>query len=248
MSENIGKREAFVALFDILGFQELVKNNQLDKVANAYSRVKEVFEDILSHVNALNKGFKMGITVDTHSFSDTFLIYTSDTSADSFLSLLAACDSLFIGAIENELLLRGAITYGELIISAGVEIGKPIVEAYESEKKQDWSGCWIMDQCRSKIDISNYLKDGSIVEYQIPFKHGQVKSCFAFNWVKSLTYKAMFENMKNDFTVDQIKEQVSFARNEVSDWAIRRKLDNTNRFVDFVLTPEFIALYKTEAG
>ena len=73
----------------------------------------------------------MGITVDTHSFSDTFLIYTSDTSGDSFLSLLAACDSLFIGAIENELLLRGAITYGELIISAGVEIGKPIVEAYE---------------------------------------------------------------------------------------------------------------------
>jgi hypothetical protein len=67
---------------------------------------------------------------------------------------------------------------------------------------------------------------------------------FAFNWVKSLTFKTMFKNRRNDFTLEQIKDQIRFINDKYSNWAIRRKLDNTNRFVDFVLSSKFIKAYK----
>jgi len=244
MSKELGQKDCFVALFDILGFSELVRKNELGRVANTYSRAKKVFKEMLSYVNALNKGFKKNVTVKYRSFSDTFLIYTSTANEDDFDSLLAACDGLFIGAIENRLLIRGAVTCGELIISAGVEIGKPIVDAYNSEQKEDWSGCWITEKCISKINITSYLKDGSVVKYKIPLKDGEVKMYFALNWVKSLTFKTMFKNRRNDFTLEQIKDQIRFINDKYSNWAIRRKLDNTNRFVDFVLSSKFIKAYK----
>ena len=235
---------AYVALFDILGFSELVRRNELSIVADAYSGAKEALADILSHVNALNEGFKVDVAVGYRSFSDTFLIHTSDTSEDAFLSLLAACDGLFIGAIENKLLLRGAVTRGEIITQAGMEIGRPIVDAYKTEQRQDWSGCWITDQCFSDIDVNTYFAHKSLVQYEIPLKDGEVKTCVAFNWVKSLTWKVMFENKKNDFGLEQIEAQVSFMNQRRTDWAIRRKLDNTKKFMEFVLSPDFIEAYK----
>lgn len=246
MPKEISSKDCFVALFDILGFGELVRKNELGRVAKTYSRAKKAFKDILSHINAMNKGFKMDVTVKYRNFSDTFLIYTSMTGEGAFPSLLAACDGLFIGAIENRLLIRGAVTCGELIVSAGVEIGQPIVDAYKSEQNQDWSGCWITQRCISRIDIRDYLTDKSLVKYRIPLKDGKVKTYFAFNWVKSLTFKAMFENRRNDFTLEQIKDQIRFINDECSDWAIHRKLDNTNRFIGFVLSNEFIKAYKAE--
>ncbi|MFH1075559.1 MAG: hypothetical protein V1753_01755, partial [Pseudomonadota bacterium] len=227
LPEAVSNRFVYVALFDILGFSELVKKNELSRVADTYFRAMKAFKDILSDINAMNQAFKMDVVIEYRSFSDTFLIYTSTTGERAFLSLLAACDGLFIGAIENKLLIRGAITCGELIAQTGLEIGQPIVDAYRSEQRQDWSGCWITDQCLEGIKLSMYLKDRSLVRYKIPLKDGEVKTCVAFNWVKSLAWKARFENRKNDFELEQIKRHLNFIYEEHNDWKIRRKLDNT---------------------
>ena len=240
----VSKEVVYVALFDILGFTELVEKNELSKVADTYSRAKEIFEEILGHINAMNRGFKKDVVIEYRSFSDTFLIYTSTINDGAFLSLLAACDGLFIGAIENKLLIRGAITCGELLAQAGVEIGKPIVEAYKSEQRQDWSGCWITDECLTGINLSGYLADRSLVRYEIPLKDGEVKTYIAFNWVKSLAWKAMFENRKKDFELSQIESQLGFINEEHNDWKIRRKLENTRKFIKFVLSSDFIQAYK----
>lgn len=240
-----GNTNVYVALFDILGFSELVKNNELNRVADSYSRAKEVFEDIRGHVNAMNKGFKMmDVTVECRSFSDTFLIYTSKTGDRAFLSLLTACDGLFIGAIENGLLLRGSITRGAIIAQTGVEIGKPIVDAYKNEQRQEWSGCWISNDCLEDIDLTKFLSDKSLVEYEIPLKDGKVERCIAFNWVKSLVWKAMHEKGKNNFDLKQIEDLVCFMNNEETDWPVRRKQNNTRKFLDYVLSPDFMAAYK----
>lgn len=238
------KKEAYVALFDILGFSKLVERNELDRIADTYSRAKEVFEDILSHINAMGKDFEMDIAIEYRSFSDTFLIYTSKTGDDAFLSLLAACDGLFIGGIENKLLLRGAVTRGEIITQAGMEIGRPIVDAYRNEQRQEWSGCWISDECLSGFDATNYFTDKSLVQYEIPLKNGNIKRYVAFNWVKSLTWKAMYENKKNDFELKQIEDMINFMNEQQTDWAVRRKQYNTRKFVEYVLSPEFIMEYK----
>jgi len=241
MDTDITKKESFVALFDILGFSNLLKNNELDKVAETYIKAKRDFEDYVSHINALLQ--KDAVTF--RIFSDTFLIYTSEISDTSFQALLAACDFLFLAALENELPIRGATAIGELIVSNGIEIGKPIVEAYENENKQDWIGCWITDQCMARINKEKHLTGKDIVEYEIPLKDGEVKKMYAFNWIKSLTKKIMLEKRKKDFNTDEIKKEIKFFRKQPSDWKVKRIYDNTNKFIDFVLSPEFVKIYKS---
>jgi hypothetical protein len=245
VTSSVQEQEVFVGLFDVLGFRVLVKNNELKKVTETYLAAKNGFEEGVISINGLHKHSKNKDRIKYHVFSDTFLIYSTGVNENCFLSMLSACDFLFMAAVEHSLPIRGSITRGPLIALEGVEIGKPIVEAYENEQRQDWIGCWIDDNCISGIDISKYLKDKSIVRYKVPLKSGEVRERLAFNWVKSVSWKVMFENRKNDFTLDQIRDQIKFTREVYSDWCVLRKLENTNRFVEFALSPEFVAEYKT---
>lgn len=184
MTDNISGRDVFVGLFDILGFRELVRNNELSKVAETYLTAKRGFKDGVGFINSLHKHSMMKDRVEYRVFSDTFLIYTSGTNENCFPSILAACDFHFIAAVQHSLPIRGSITRGPLIASGGVEIGKSIVEAYESEQKQEWIGCWISDDCALAIDMGKHLENKSIVQYEIPLKDGEIRTSFAFNWVK----------------------------------------------------------------
>jgi hypothetical protein len=217
--------ECFVALFDILGFKDLVRNSKLGDVFKTYQSVKTYIEEMQSHLEALLR--KKPLTI--HNFSDTFLIYTCNIRGliqkdidEIFLSLLAACDSLFIAANENKLPIRGAITAGELIVADGIEIGKPIIDAYEKEKNQEWIGCWIDQECINKLSkegIDEHKKEKVIIEYKIPLKDGKVEKKYAYNWVKSRPFQLGNYNFLEDS----------------SDWSAKRKQKNTKEFIDFVL-------------
>jgi hypothetical protein len=232
-----------VALFDILGFRELLKKNELDRVAATYLGTKKGFEKDVAHINALNKAFDEKGSVKYHVFSDTILIYTSNCDENSFYSLLVACQSLFNSALQNQLPIRGSIARGELITSGGIEVGKPIVEAHENEQAQDWIGCCITDNSVSEIDKEKYLRTKRIVEYEIPFKNGKVSKKLAFNWIWGIAWKVMVTTKKNHFGLEQIYDEITFFREPASDWTIRRKHDNTKKFVDFVLAPDFVTEY-----
>jgi len=245
MGDNIKEKDVFVGLFDILGFRKLVTNNELSRVAETYRRAKNYFDEGIEAINRLQKHQDKKDRVKYRGFSDTFLIYTTGTNDNCFLSMLAACDFLFMASVECSLPIRGAVTLGPLMSSAGIELGKSIVEAYEKEQKQDWIGCWIADECRRDVNIDRYMANKSIIPYEIPLKNGKVDTKLAFNWIMSVTWKVMFANGKNDFTLQQVKNAVNFTQGEPHDWDIRRKFDNTNKFIDFVLSPEFLPFYKS---
>lgn len=243
MAKPIHEREVFVVLFDILGFKKMIETDELAKVAETYRSAKAYFDDPLRSINRLQRHSGKKDRVKYRVFSDTFLIYTTKANENCFLSLLAACDFLFMSAVEHSLPIRGSITYGKLISSDGVEIGQPIVDAHMNEQMQDWVGCWIAEECESKVDISKYITDKSIVRYEVPLKDGEVKTRLAYNWVKAVVWKAMFEGMRNDLTQEQVRAAARFASSASSDWNIRRKIDNTNKFVEFVSSPEFVEDY-----
>ena len=129
--------KSFVALFDILGFRDLVNNDRLEdvyKVFECLSNLRNGVKEMEEHLAALLKTKLLKML----SYSDTFLIYTVDIENMeqkniylAFQALLAACDSLFVAANENELPIRGAITAGKIIAARDIAIGKPIVQAYD---------------------------------------------------------------------------------------------------------------------
>lgn len=241
MNNDIIKRECFVALLDILGFGALV-NNDLEKVAQTYKKANFDFEDGIENINTLLQKNSVSFRI----FSDTFLIYTSEVSDKSFLALLAALDFLFVAANENELPIRGATAVGELIVSNGIEIGIPIVEAYKNEKKQEWIGCWITRSCIDRVsDKESHLSAKSIVEYDIPLKDGEVRKEYAYNLVKSIPniIRSRLRQNKNDFKPEEVIKEINFFRNKPTDEDVRRKHENTKKFIDFVLTPQFLKEY-----
>jgi hypothetical protein len=245
MGTKFNRAECFVGVFDILGFSNLIKTRKLEEVAELYSTVKKYFEEMLNYANSLcNRDI-----VKFYNFSDTFLIHTQNKDDINFQTLLYACDALFLGfneaAQKNNIAIRGAINYGEIMSVEGILIGKPIIEAFEKEKQQEWIGCWIGDDCLNKNRLSEYICDKSIVEYVIPLKNGIVKNCYAFNWVKSIAHKYKVENKNFNFGSKEIIGEINFLKFEPEKWDVKRKYSNTFTFVERVTTLEFVEEYRT---
>jgi hypothetical protein len=250
MKNNNIKKKCFVGLFDILGFKDIVRNNKLNLVYKSYKSAQSCFKEIIDHINAISKQLgKVPLQEDAisfHIFSDTFLVHTSKVSDRDFLVLLTACDSLFLAGHKNKLQIRGATSVGELIVADGIEIGKPIIDSYENEQRQDWIGCWITKECIKNISkqaLDEHLKSKSILKYEIPMKDGKVKHEYAFNWVKSIPNIIKHRESKNEVTLEEIKKEMKFYRKAPTEWSAKRKHENTMKFIDFVLSPEFIKEY-----
>jgi hypothetical protein len=128
---------------------------------------------------------------------------------------------------------------GELIASEYVQIGKAIVDAHEMEKMQKWTGCWVSNKCTQYINMDELTVE--LVQYPIPLKNSTGGIQLAFNWVWSIISKRMINKC---FSVEQVKNDIKFTRNRCFESSIREKQDNTDIFVDCVLSPSFLARYK----
>lgn len=245
MEIKFSRIDCFVGVFDILGFGNLIKTRKLEEVAGLYSKVKKYFEEMLDYANSLwNRDL-----VKFYNFSDTFLTHTKNKDDNNFQTLLYACGALFLGVNEvaqnNNIAIRGAINSGEIISVEGVLIGRPIIEAFEKEKQQEWIGCWITDQCLNRNQLNEYICDKSIVEYAIPLKENEIaKNCYAFNWVKSIAHKYKVENKNFNFGCKEIMEEINFLKCEPEKQDVKRKHNNTISFVERVTTPEFVREYR----
>jgi len=218
------KKEGFVALFDILGFKNILENNDLDRVMLTYQQMGDLveFPTVTNHESPIEP------IVKTLNYSDTFLIYTTEVSDRAFRGLLHVSRLLFLAAYGHKMPIRGATAVGELYVSDTVAIGKPIVEAYKNERGQEWIGCWITQECIDRVsnDVLNELRGGNfIVQYPIPFKDGDIKQLYALNWiVPYLTF--LFQPFNNS---DGFLERKSW-----NGWAEERKHRNTRDFIDFI--------------
>ena len=163
MSSNKPKwKEGYVALIDILGFSRGVEK---DTVKSFFSEYNQSIERIMS----LQEFSSLKYLV----FSDTILLYTQDDKKSSFEMIVSACSILFVSLLKIGLPPRGAISYGKYNLQKtanGVILaGKPIIDAYNYEKKQNWIGIMISPELVGKM-ISN--KNLKILE-----KHPCIEKC-----------------------------------------------------------------------
>jgi hypothetical protein len=239
------KTQSFVALFDVLGFKELIRNSEVTKVAATYNKM---VVDFGRHEEVLNRALRSRVT--SRCFSDTFLLYTIDTDEESFESLIIACFFLYLAAVVNRLPLRGAITVGSLLIADGMEIGQPIVEAHDNEQKQDWMGCWVADECFKHVSSTQrYLDCKWIVKYEIPFKDGEkVGEQYALNWVYLICFMhSYFAKSGDNQTLNRrhLSTLMKVFPRSPTIWGEKRKIDNTRKFLSFVSSSEFLAYYRS---
>jgi hypothetical protein len=232
---TVKPKKCFVALFDILGFSDLVKTGQLQSVYRTYRETVRTFRSWQKIIFKEKTGFPM---VKSEVFSDTFLLYVETCTDDGFSAILGMCNALIFSAVENGLMIRGAVTAGELIISRGAVIGKPIVEAYEHEQRQEWMGCWLTAGCIREVSeekLNGLVTEGLILDYNIPLKSEDVKSYYALNWVRFMTIIYQFVYEGNPHAEERLKRTTQFLDDLPSKWDARRKALNTQQFRDYAL-------------
>jgi len=137
------KIRGFFGMFDILGYRDFIKQNTLDKTIDIFKRLK-VDLDRQAVTLAGQDTRQLTALTPTKSlvFSDTIVLYQalSRSMTDFAPTFLTKACVLLRLAFERGLPLRGAISFGEFFVHERAFLGMPIIDAYEAERTQQWSG------------------------------------------------------------------------------------------------------------
>jgi hypothetical protein len=137
----------FVALLDVLGFTNLVNDDPGGR-------------KVLRYLECL-KSATAGTSVDFVVFSDSIVLTGTDHNPDGLLPIAEACSRLMFNLVQESIPVRGAIAYGEFqreTIDGGGQnssnvfvAGRPIIEAYDFEQRQDWVGIMLAPSAVSAV-------------------------------------------------------------------------------------------------
>lgn len=195
------KKNYVIAICDILGFSKLFSDNSqvdLDIILERYlgflrksvlhSSSKKEFPNVTPTLSEIRKYSELGIAW----FSDTILFYTkTDTENDCRRLLQTIGWLLFENMFSLNTRLRVGISYGEAFMDELNEtyIGEPIVEAYQLEKRQKWSGGALTKKVEERF--GNYLArlnpmESWVIPFTVPMENGFTERLLAINWTNGI--------------------------------------------------------------
>jgi hypothetical protein len=145
---SLDSKDYLIALFDVLGFSNLVKERGSAALLESYQQIVRLVMNrsytAFGRIKVAPDHYIIGGTyapIGYTYFSDTIVLWTTpyETHVAPFL---ARCADLVCEALRIRLPLRGAVTFGEAVMHKPTRtyIGKAIVEANEIEKNQRWIG------------------------------------------------------------------------------------------------------------
>jgi hypothetical protein len=173
-----GKRA--IAIFDILGFRELVNTAELSKLPEI---VKKTL--ILSRNPLISRNLVGSIV-----FSDTIVLYglAGKNIYDESWIIVSSSNLLHMSA-RFGIPIRGALTFGEIFINQKERtiIGPALVKGYDLEQNQNWMGAIIDPDCEDRFklglfNLPNKLHN-NIIKYPAPLKSGLRKDYSCIGWL-----------------------------------------------------------------
>lgn len=138
---------------------QVIKNNTPDRLIKIFNQFIIDLDQKAVTLMHQDEHQVTGITpTKTLIFSDTIILHQTMSESMSDFSpsfLTKACVLLRLG-FEYGIPLRGAISFGEFFVHERSILGKPLVEAFEAEKNQQWSGAILTASAEQKYQ--NYKK------------------------------------------------------------------------------------------
>lgn len=131
---QIKYKNRWFAFFDLLGFQRLVEQKSLEYVI-------PIYDQILLDLKAKARP-KKKYGIDYSWFSDTFIIYSTDDSLESFALIEQASRLFYQKLILRHIPVRAAITVGELYTQKkrNIFLGQAVIDGYKYCESQNWLG------------------------------------------------------------------------------------------------------------
>ncbi len=138
-----------IALFDVLGFENLLVLRGLDRMLQDYGKLTAIVDKMngCMCIQSIPNGDgtcspAVGYLATAQAyFSDTILLW-SDYDTFRLPAFCQMCSDLFSESLELGLPVRGGIAVGDAHLDAnsGVFVGIPLVEAARVESAQLWLG------------------------------------------------------------------------------------------------------------
>ena len=154
----------WLSYFDLLGTRALIESRDHFYVFTVYATA----------IERARKTLERQPTVSSVWFSDTFLIYTSDDSAQNF-AFIDQVSRWFVYFLLTtaSIPVRGAISCGNFYAdrSSNLYFGPALVEAYEYGEAQDWIGFLLSPSAVTRLD-SLGIPAGGLLNYSywnVPF-------------------------------------------------------------------------------
>jgi len=172
------RRDAFVGVFDVLGFKNLIRPTDQEFPRAMLTRQLDDLLRTLEDRNVKEHG-----QVECVVFSDTIAIFAPDLGGDSplrsygWFSLL--CTRLIEKSVEIRLPLRGAISVGTAFTSTSppIILGPSFLEAHEYCEDQDWIGLLLTPSATLKFLQAGFDPNrADFVSDSIPFKSKNMSS------------------------------------------------------------------------
>lgn len=186
---NCVPQKRFIAFCDVLGFRSLVMTQELAELGRTYAEIlRRVKGSRISFKTypSPNPGVPQRYQAGTVVFSDSILVWSDPVPAPEpgaeghYFAYLGA---LFGCALHGGLPLRVGVAYGDCIVDPefGLYVGRPIIDAYETEELQDWVGIACHVSCFESPQgkylcmrgASNGWQVGPLIEYDVPLKTGK---------------------------------------------------------------------------
>ena len=156
--------ERWVACLDIMGVKKLIEEEY-------WIRVFEVYAEA---INNFQRDAFDGHLIRRVTFSDSFILYTTDGSDLSYRALDSFVRYFIVSLISKKIPIRGAMSFGELYVDDAHDIyfGKALVEAYKISESQDWIGFVLCDTAAGQLKKLELPANERLnyAEYPVPLK------------------------------------------------------------------------------
>lgn len=148
-------QERWIAFFDILGFRSLIEKS-IDEL-RLYMLVESYYEVLNELKEKCN--YYEGHELIYQWFSDSFIFYSRDGSAQSYVIIQQAAKHFLESNIYNRIPLRGAVAFGNLYVEEdkSIVIGPSLVEAYLYCENQEWVNVILTLSAAAKVKQFNLI-------------------------------------------------------------------------------------------
>ncbi len=145
--KELKSSESYVAFLDILGFKNIVLKNELEKIAELLCKIEELINtEKFALYYAVNSGDhrskhflhnKCLLKSRIISMSDSIVVIVPADNRYALSTIVRICNYIqteLFNILDQPVLLRGAITKGEIYNRGSIVCGKALVKAYMAEE------------------------------------------------------------------------------------------------------------------
>lgn len=252
MEKESPQKEGLVGIFDILGYQNIIDNNQINDVAELISNT--LLNLPQKTADRLHEFFEGHIIGDYYSsaikdaqwriFSDTILLSYPFTHKDQmrsttldYLLFLDHVSHLLRYAFDAGLPLRGAIDYGDFYIKENCFAGKAIINSYRLSQELEISGCAMTESLQRRYFAHiESDKDWEKVKflfcrpYLVPIKENTTRRLCLIDWLSPFAHLEIHRDLR------QYVAEKFYAHNKDITREALAKMENTEMTLRYFLS------------